>query len=309
MVSVIIIAFTSLLVLPFAACLYKISVKRPSSHQVRVWRRMLEVFIISFTDLQLVTGFALLVSSTVNIQHSPLQKYDPIDFQDARFVLILYECCLLNSSYLATLIPLKEYLRQQKKNYFRQVFYVLFSIFLVVYVGMSYHAFEPVSWLLEGKPAADDTAHLQDSFTTGRRVVSAFLLLYIFWIGFIQVLEDLREQINTVISRFQSVNYCNNFLGWTIEHLVKLLLISNPVLAFLVQIISVAIFTSFVLLQKFTPSPGITENARILGIREWCSLSGQGDDEWDFGQTLAIVLLLQPFLSLSGTYIGKVNVA
>ncbi|KAH7123663.1 hypothetical protein B0J11DRAFT_615221 [Dendryphion nanum] len=316
--SVVITAFASIFASLLAVCLDIKSSKEKSTEErlqpppsarrhpkPYALRPMLDEIIISFADLQLITGVALLVSASVNIQHTPLQREDRLDFQDAHFILVLYECCLLNSSYIAGLIALRNYCStENKNNYFRGALTSAFSCFLIVFVGISYHAFEPVSWILESSPSADNRRHVEDSLTNRRRGISVIILSYISWIGLIQVFDIRKEMSKFLSGNFKRIrgDYFQ-FVGRILKYL--LIGFPDPHVAFFTQAGSAVVFAIFVFLQKFMEPLGTTDHAKSLRIKEWCGLQNDGDNKWDFGQTLALTLLLQPVLSVLGIYIER----
>lgn len=121
------------------------------SRRQRIWKQVLNKHIISFADLQLFTGFALLISSLVNT-HKYITIFgmaDPLDFQDAHFILVIYQCCLCASVNFACLIKLGDKLpKDRKSTNVRVGIIVLFGLLLAIVIALSHHAFEPFTWIL-----------------------------------------------------------------------------------------------------------------------------------------------------------------
>lgn len=72
------------------------------------------------------------------------------------------------------------------------------------------------------------------------------------------------------------------------------ILFLNPLVAFIMQLILALLSTILVLSQKFSvpAEPG-----------KWCGLQDRGKNEWGFGQTLSVVMLLLPGMSAAQAYL------
>jgi hypothetical protein len=67
----------------------------------------------------------------------------------------------------------------------------------------------------------------------------------------------------------------------------------HPLIAFAIQILLAVLSVVLVLTQKFA----VPQNP------EFCGLQNEGDNEWGFGQTLSMVMLLLPAMSAGQTYL------
>lgn len=72
------------------------------------------------------------------------------------------------------------------------------------------------------------------------------------------------------------------------------ILFLNPLVAFIIQLILALLSTILVLSQKFS----VPEEPE-----KWCGLQDQGENEWGFGQTLSVVMLLLPAMSAAQAYL------
>ncbi|KAJ4351590.1 pre-rRNA-processing protein esf1 [Didymosphaeria variabile] len=68
----------------------------------------------------------------------------------------------------------------------------------------------------------------------------------------------------------------------------------NPLVAFIIQLILALLSTILVLSQKFS----VPEEAG-----KWCGLQDEAENEWGFGQTLSVVMLLLPAMSAAQAYL------
>jgi len=68
---------------------------------------------------------------------------------------------------------------------------------------------------------------------------------------------------------------------------------ATPFIAFTLQLLFAGVSLAFVLLQKSSPAP-----------EGFCSLANVQENTWGFGQTLPLVLLLIPLLTVIETYYG-----
>lgn len=68
----------------------------------------------------------------------------------------------------------------------------------------------------------------------------------------------------------------------------------NPLIAFIVQILLAIMSVTLVLTQKFS----VPDDQK-----RWCGLQDGGENEWGFGQTLSVVMLLLPALGACQMYL------
>lgn len=68
----------------------------------------------------------------------------------------------------------------------------------------------------------------------------------------------------------------------------------NPLIAFIVQIVLAILSGILVLSQKFAVSKD---------KEKWCGLQDSGENNWGFGQTLSMVMLLLPVMSATLMYL------
>ncbi|KAI0508851.1 hypothetical protein F5B22DRAFT_618961 [Xylaria bambusicola] len=274
--------------------------------------------ILSFSDQQLITGFALLLSSYVNLYayKEDFVIEDALDYQDAHFVLVVYLGCLSSSSHLICLLRWAQLCEVEEPGHtkveemmqVRKWIILIFALFLTGSAATSYHTFRPIFWLLQGAPGpgSDDIVYAE-SWLIAQRVIPAFLILYVFWICYMQVSSELKEKLEKALSHVE------NCLKKTLPTkqtkrvmcLIQFCLFSRPKFALGIQTFGVIISILFVLLQKFSQPPEITDYALELGIQEWCGLNNPGDNRWGFGQTVAVAMLVLPFLSLIDAYKGR----
>lgn len=87
-------------------------VSLPSRGRGDRWRMTLDHLILSLADLQLITGFALLMAGYATV-FSGIKK--PQDYQNAHWTLIVYMSCLSSSTHLAAVLTLRNTLTTTRR--------------------------------------------------------------------------------------------------------------------------------------------------------------------------------------------------
>lgn len=143
--------------------------------------------------------------------------------------------------------------------------------------------------------------------------IPIIIILYSFWIPTIQLVPSVRKRLETFLRStcWPSIRkwlgfgvisqVCRKLLPRNIYAILNkflkkcffLSIFATPFIAFILQLLFAGVSLTFVLLQKFSPAP-----------EGFCSLTDAQENTWGFGQTLPLVLLLIPVLTVLGTYYG-----
>jgi len=238
-------------------------------------RKVTEKAILSLADQQLITGLALLISAHVNRHRYTLYKEDKDDYQDAHFILVIYQSCLSISSFLSGILIQEKPLKKPVITIIRAVVTASYALFILWTVGESYHAFDPIMYLWLGRPRPDENEIFSWRIISLRRRWSMVGLALLFPISAISLSQSPGPNGRLTIA-------CA--LAW--------------------QSFYVIVFAVLVLKQKFTHPPPVTDDASEAGIKRWCGLNNPGDNEWVFGQTVAVVMLLLPLMTTIEAYYG-----
>jgi hypothetical protein len=143
---------------------------------------------------------------------------------------------------------------------------------------------------------------------------------YVFYIAIIQLLPDTRDAIRAWL-KTKAWPVAHKWLGlWlmsklfqkvlrkdTYHNLRDLLAVSfwyllflGPMSIFVLQIAFSFVAATFTIAQKFSKPTAVDIKARFT-----CTLNNKAEDQMDFGQVLAMLLLLQPVLAAWEIYMGK----
>ncbi|KAH7303319.1 hypothetical protein B0I35DRAFT_446964 [Stachybotrys elegans] len=278
---------------------------RPS-RCARIWERVVERAILSLADQQLITGLALLISAHINRHRNELYMEDVDDYQDAHFVLVIYLSCLSVSSFFAGVNTLRRVSKHPAMTLIRGILAAAFVILLLYTVGRSYHAFEPAMYLLLNRPKADDNYILSWPMIALRQGLSAAAIGFLFLVSSLHAVDD---EFKARVEEFPLTKaalkwlpdsrraWLRKIVGW---------IIGAPSVAILQGIYTLALMV-LVLAQRFRPPPPVSDTAAEAGIREWCGLDNDGENEWVFGQTVAVVMLLLPLLSIAETLLDELK--
>jgi hypothetical protein len=218
--------------------------------------------------------------------------------QGAHFVLVLYICALSSSSHLAALITLRKYFRRYRLiAKIRLTLVIVFACFLLASMIAAIGMPELVRRTPHGTPEKQPRA---------QRL--SFLVPMVFIaVGFSTALvcmpqrksasprgtsiwnHDGRGAHPRLGARSRSVAVPANF-GIGLFYIVFV----NPLVAFIIQLLLALLSTVLVLSQKFSvpEEPG-----------KWCGLQDEGENQWGFGQTLSVVMLLLPAMSAAQAYL------
>ncbi|KAF2020071.1 hypothetical protein BU24DRAFT_459686 [Aaosphaeria arxii CBS 175.79] len=258
------------------------------------WRPFLDPLIIGLGDQQLITGYAVLLSGWMKVAQNSLE------LQGAHFVLILYICTLSSSSHLAALITLRKYFQTYKLiAKIRMTMVVVFALFLLCSMIASL-AVRPHHGDYRGSSESQQRAH-RLSF-----LVPMFFMLVGYSTALICILyrprqTELAYRSNDMagLSSMSLVRRGASFdseaaLPKNVGSCIMFFLVLNPLLAFIIQIILMILSVVLVLSQKFS---------RPQDKKRWCGLDDAGENTWEFGQTLSVVMLLLPAMSAGQTYL------
>lgn len=271
------------------------------------WRRTLDSLILSLADLQLITGFALLIAGYVTVFKGVTAR----DIHNAHWTLIVYMSCLSSSTHLAAVLTLRKYFDDHKKIAVLRIYLILaFSALLVVALSTS-RSFSvfllPFHLIL-----------VKTGFPWAYSWILPFT--YVFYIAIIQLLPKKRDAIRAWLSKkvwpilrkwlglWLISTLVRKTLGGKIYHTVRAcfvasfwyLLFSSPRSIFVLQILFSLIAATFCLAQKFAMPTQVDKDA---GYR--CSLNNKQENRMEFGQVLSFLLLLQPVLAAWETYMRK----
>ncbi|KAK7187675.1 hypothetical protein DPSP01_004511 [Paraphaeosphaeria sporulosa] len=259
------------------------------------WRPFLDPLIIGLGDQQLITGYAVLLSGWIKVFQNAFEV------QGAHFVLVLYICALSSSSHLAALITLRKYFRRYRLiAKIRLTLVIVFACFLLASMLAAISMPELIrltpQGALEKQSRAQRLAFLVPMFF----IIVGFstALVCIMWTPQRQTASprgtniwkhDGRGAHPRLETRSRSMTVPANF-GIGLFYILFL----NPLVAFIIQLILALLSTILVLSQKFSvpEEPG-----------KWCGLQDQGENEWGFGQTLSVVMLLLPAMSAAQAYL------
>jgi len=256
------------------------------SPRQKTLRRVLKRAIFTIADQQLITGIALLTSAYANMHRYNLYKEDKWDFQDAHFVLVIYQSCLSLSVFFACGNTSRKFSKHVPATYIRAFFVIVLVLALSFTVAVSHHAFEPLFFLFQGMPGHDED-HIYKAFWIQlRRGSMTVAIIFAYAISAIQAL-GLAHVLPAVE---------NKGIKPTPQ-------IGSPK-APIFQTMHTLFFTAFVIWQKFAAPGEVSEAAARLGISAWCGLNNPGENEWTFGQTVAVTMLLLPILSVVEDYFG-----
>lgn len=279
------------------------------------WRRTLDSLILSLADLQLITGFALLIAGYATV----FRGVTPQDYHNAHWTLIVYMSCLSSSTHLAAVLTLRKYFDDHKKIAVLRICLILaFSALLVVALSTS-RSFSV--FLLPFRLILFKTdIEWRSKHAIAWALFWILPFIYVFYIAIIQLLPKRRDGIKTWLSR-KAWPIVHKWLGlWLISTLVQrslgkkihhtvwayfvasfwYFLFSSPRSIFVLQILFSLIAATFCLAQKFAMP---TQADKDAGFR--CSLNNRQENRMEFGQVLSFLLLLQPVLAAWEKYMRK----
>ena len=216
-------------------------------------------------------------------------------------MLILYICALSSSSHLAALITLRKYFREYKLiAKVRLTMVVIFALFLLASMIAAISTPEPDMMVHDGGIEKRPGIH-RLSF-----VVPMFFIIVGVSTALVCVLCQPRRQVlsprktdswgkrlafgTNVRSRCDEGIAIPARVGLRVRYVILL----NPLISFIIQIILAILSVILVLSQKFS----VPEEPE-----KWCGLQDSGEDIWGFGQTLSVVMLLLPTMSACQTYL------
>lgn len=265
------------------------------------YRRVLDRLILSFADQQLITGFALLLTGCVKIA---------MNLQGAHFTLIIYLSCLSSSSHLASVITLRKYFDAHRAIGILRVWLIaIFALLLVasLIAAQLFSLFLTPSYNLYQLGGVG----LFVAFTFVPYIISA--ILWLSWTAIIELLPDTRAKLKRwlrmkawpFVKSWSGLGFVWSFLQsqlhkttcdririglWSVA---RYLLFLNPCMIFVLQ----------VFLRSSVWGLLWRRSSRNLvhTIFPWASYALT----MGFGQTLAVLLFLQPFLSAFETSKGK----
>jgi hypothetical protein len=185
----------------------------------RLWRCMLDRLILGLADQQLVSGFALLVCGYLAAYPEGVAYYDSADL--AHWNLIVYMACLSSSTHLACVLTLRKYFNQHKETgTVRIVFIILFSLFLIPSIIMSY-CFEafliPITLLADHEIEKKGTSVARINLVTGLwYTFQAVAYIYLFYAAVMQLLPGYRQKIKqwkiwSLLRRLCGINMLSAF--------------------------------------------------------------------------------------------------
>lgn len=260
-------------------------------------RKLLNGLILSLTDQQLFTGYALLVSRYIRMSHHSLWSKDYMTLsgfarlREAHFHLVAYLSCLSSSSHLSCMIALKGYFQNHRKVWKgRFTLTTIFYLFLAYTLAFSW-AFPFANNIRKHvhthflDDGYNETQYREDMVNKHTKPVpeadlvftvifAPLIIYYPFYICFYSITES--ENIKLQNTRRKIFAFF--FKSMTV--------------AFVVQIIYFIYSLVYVWAQKTRKDP----------TARHCDLNAP--EEWRFGQTLPLLLLVQPLLSTWGLYQG-----
>lgn len=275
----------------------------------------LDRLILSLADLQLITGFALLIAGYATV----FKGIRPQDYHNAHWTLIVYMSCLSSSTNLAAALTLRKYFDDHKKIAVLRISLILiFSALLVVALSTSRSFsvfFLPISLIL-----AKQDIERSSKYVVLRAVFWILPVMYVFYIAIIQMLPRKRDRFKAWLSKNAGPIVRKRLRLWLIRMLIQkslgekmyrkiqaffvasfwYLLFSSPRSIFVLQILFSLIAATFCLAQKFAIPMQVDKDAGFQ-----CSLNNKQENQMEFGQVLSFLLLLQPVLAAWETYMSK----
>jgi hypothetical protein len=275
------------------------------------YRRVLDRLILSFADQQLITGFALVLTGYIKLASN---------LQSAHFTLIVYLSCLSSSSHLASVITLRKYFDTHRAIGILRVWLIAIFALLLVASLIAGQAFGPffaaIRYILEGTRVDEFLRFIPfESY-----IFSTFPLVWLFWTAIVQLLPGFQSKLKNwlrtkawpllkswsglgLVWRFlQSKLHkttCDSIRVW-FWNAARDLLFLSPCTIFVLQVFFALLSLGLALAQKFAKPSAID-----ISDGNSCTLNSSAENAMGFGQTLAVLLLLQPFLSAFETYKGK----
>ncbi|KAH6614268.1 hypothetical protein C7974DRAFT_444290 [Boeremia exigua] len=263
------------------------------------WRPFLDPLIIGFGDQQLVTGYAVLLSGWIKVAQNSFEV------QGAHFVLILYICALSSSSHLAAIITLRKYFRKYK---------LIAKIRLTLVIFFAVCLFASMIAAISIPPTVSHNDSAIKQRTRVQRLAFLVPMLFIL-VGFSTALvcivydpahkpssraHDSQHSVGGIVRRLTdqtppTPSFSPHRILRPAHFGLRLIyfVFLNPLIAFAVQLLLAILSAILVLTQKF---------AQPSDTRSFCGLQDEGDNEWGFGQTLSVGMLLLPVLSAGHTF-------
>lgn len=265
------------------------------------WRPFLDPLIIGLGDQQLVTGYAVLLSGWIKVRlpHSSSCYDSPAPPRSSKTPS--RSKAPTSSSHLAALITLRKYFRRYRLiAKIRLTLVVVFACFLLASMIAAIGMPELVHTAPEGGSEKQSRAQ-RLSF-----LVPMFFIIVGFSTALVCIMATPRRKLTSPrgtiwnqdgrgthmhprLERSSSIAGPANF-GLILFYVLFL----NPLIAFIIQLILALLSTILVLSQKFSVPD---ERGK------WCGLQDQGENEWGFGQTLSVVMLLLPAMSAAQAYL------
>jgi hypothetical protein len=244
-------------------------------------RDILDKLIMTLADTQLFTGFSLLVSLYVDLANVNDQRSEKV----AHARLVVYLCCLSSSSHLAAIVTLRKYLGQDHMLFFARLRMILITAFGLILISTIIYTFTSAR-------TSASIVGVESRLYDIPIVLLTLALVYMYWVTILQVLTHIRNDMKKAVRPALKKLLGNRYK--TIKPLLRFCVFSSPEAVFVYQVLFAAGSLGLVFAQKFSKRP--SENL--------CGLNDRNDNQWSFGQTLAILVLFQPAFSLLGILQG-----
>jgi hypothetical protein len=86
---------------------------------------------------------------------------------------------------------------------------------------------------------------------------------------------------------------------------LRFIIVSHPAVALMIHLLFTGVSMAYLLLLKFAKARSPTEQEKLLGVGEWCSLWTPGNNAWSYGQWLPLFLLTTPILTSCMKFYGN----
>jgi hypothetical protein len=290
----------------------------------RKWRHVLGKYISSTADTTSVTGFALLASAYATLKTDGSSAGGD-NYHDSYWTLIVYLCCVCSSTHIASLLAMRNHISEHLASSAVRIFgMTCFGIALAVTVDLSRYAYESMFVVLEDVTINKMHIHpnvehiLED-------VLPPLAMAAVYWNAIVPLaapaLKHHREPRHIVPAALWRFARYALFVAeppvwrWLVLFwkVLKYILRDNVIARFFskafvvlfLQLTATIVTIVYLLIQKLAKATPATDADKAMGIYTWCSLNNKWDNQWGFGSSCSMILLIVPFYVAIGNYLGK----
>jgi hypothetical protein len=290
----------------------------------RKWRHVLGKYISSTADTTSITGFALLASAYATLKTDGSSAGGD-NYHDSYWTLVVYLCCVCSSTHIASLLAMRNHIEKHLASSAVRIFGMsCFGIALAVTVDLSRYAYESMFVVLEDVTINKwhmnpNVEHMLED------VLPPLAMAAVYWNAIVPLaapaLANHREPSHRVPAALWRFTRYALFVAeppvsrwlvllWTAAKYIMTdniiaWFFSRAFVVLFLQLTATIVTIVYLLIQKLAKATPATDADKAMGIYTWCSLNNKWDNQWGFGSSCSMILLIVPFYMAIGNYLGK----